>query len=154
MDTLDFNKISNHHPILFYDGVCVLCNRLINFLIRRDQKKVIRFIPLQSYHANQFLSAQGIDSKKLNTVVFLTKGKIFTKSSASIHAVSHLHGIWKIVKMGLILPPFIRNMFYDFIANRRYKWFGQSSQCIIPSDDVQERFLVDLKKIQASAITT
>ena len=125
--------------ILFFDGVCGLCHRFVDFLVLRNAKGKIKFAALQGKTAAELLPQDLREA--LDTVVYYRQGKIYTKSSAALHVFADL-GSWRVMaKVFFVFPTFIRNAVYDFIANRRYRWFGKKETCWIPTPELRQRFL-------------
>lgn len=129
--------------LILFDGVCNLCNGLVRFIIKRDSQGIIKFSPLQSSYAQAFLKDLKADPEKINTVVYVSEGRVFYKSLSILHLLKDLGGIWKLAYGFIIIPAFLRDMLYDIIASVRYRIFGKKNSCMIPSDDIKERFLTD-----------
>lgn len=127
--------------LILFDGVCNFCNFWVNFIIVRDRKARFNFTPLQSVNAQQFLKSKSIDSTKIDSIVLIVNDEIFLKSSAVIQIARKLDGFWKLFYIFIIIPPFLRNRIYDFVASKRYKWFGRRDTCRIPNDSEKERFI-------------
>ena len=127
--------------IVFFDGVCNLCNRSVNFLIRHDKKGILKFASLQSAFAKNTLPKSLLDSEALDSIVVYTEGKYYKKSSAVLKLCKTLGGFFYVFQLGYLLPPFLRNGVYTLIANNRYRWFGTTAQCSMPKADVKDRFL-------------
>ncbi len=125
--------------IVFFDGVCGLCNKTVDFLIRTDRGHKLRFAPLQGYTAKRLLTK--IQVENLDTVVYYRDGKYLVSSTAVLRLLLDVGGLWKILSIFLILPAFVRNAVYYFIAKRRYGWFGKSDTCRIPTADEKHLFL-------------
>lgn len=134
-------KISNEHPILLFDGVCNLCNWTVQFVIERDPDAQFKFASLQSEEGQELLQHFGLPQKDLSTVILIEKEKAYFRSTAALRMARHLKSPWKITYVLLILPTFIRDFFYKKIALNRYKWFGQKDSCMIPTPELQSRFL-------------
>lgn len=132
---------SDDHPVLLFDGTCNLCNGSIQFLIPRDPEATLRFAPLQSELGYRVREATGLSTDDLETVVLVDDGMAYTKSDAAIRVAEQLGGIYRLASLGRIVPRRIRNRLYDFVATHRYDWFGQKDQCMIPDDDVSDRFI-------------
>lgn len=140
-----------YKAIIFFDGICNFCNSSVNFIIKRDRKNYFKFASLQSEFAGKFLEScnlvpkfhlgNGIKEKKFDSIILLENNKLYIKSSAALHIAKHLNGSWKIFFIFIIVPPLIRNFFYDIIAKNRYKWFGKKDVCMIPDENVKEKFL-------------
>jgi predicted DCC family thiol-disulfide oxidoreductase YuxK len=128
-------------PVILFDGVCNFCNYWVNFAIRHDKKKKLRFAPLQGETAAKLLPAHHIKPTDISSVILIDKGKAYTQSSASIRICKHLDGGWKLFYGLMIIPKFIRDFFYNIIARNRYKWFGKKDSCMIPPPGWKERFL-------------
>ena len=127
--------------IVFFDGVCNLCNRSVNFLIKLDKKGVLKFASLQSAFAKNTLPKSLLDSEALDSILFYTDGKYYEKSNAILKLCKILGGFFYVFQFGYLLPPFLRNGLYMLIANNRYRWFGTTAQCRVPTTDLKERFL-------------
>jgi predicted DCC family thiol-disulfide oxidoreductase YuxK len=127
--------------IVFFDDDCVLCNRSVWFIIGRMAQASIAFASLQGDTADRLLSPYGTVPKELKGVVLLSRGKIYRDSTAALHICLLLRFPWKLLFALIIIPPFIRNVFYHFIARNRYRWFGKKHQCILPPDGLKAHFL-------------
>ncbi len=132
---------SDEHPILLFDGVCNLCNSSIQFIIPRDPAGKLRFAPLQSDLGQRVREAAGLSPDDLETVVLVDDGNAYTKSDAAIRVAEQLGGIYRLLSLGRVVPRGVRDRIYDFVAANRYDWFGQKDQCMIPDDDVSDRFI-------------
>jgi len=131
--------LKSQNPIIFFDGVCNLCNGAINFIIDRDRKSYFKFAPLQSSIAEKYISKSIIQNT--DSIILLEGGKIYSKSSAALKISRKLDGPWKVLYILTIIPKFIRDYFYDIIAKNRYKWFGKRDSCRMPSEEIKNRFL-------------
>ena len=129
------------HSIILFDGVCNLCNGAVNFVIKRDPGNVFKFTPLQEKQGVLLLKKHAIDAQKLDSIVLVENKKVYTKSSAALRIARKLSGLWPLFFVLLIIPSFIRDGVYDFIAKNRYKWFGKKKQCMIPTPGLREKFL-------------
>jgi len=129
---------SDYKYIVFFDGVCGICNRFIDFLLARKKGRHLYFSPLQGNAAKAVLSKE---YHAMDTIVFKTEKRIYTKSTAALRIASSLGGLWKLSLIFLVVPAFIRNFVYDVIAANRYKWFGKKESCRIPTPQERDRFL-------------
>lgn len=135
------------HPILLYDGVCGLCNRLVQFILRRDPEGVFRFASLQSALAAGILARHGADARDLDTVyVVLNAGQadeqLLPRSDAVIFILQQLGGIWRPAALAVrLLPRPLRDWGYRLVARNRYRIFGRYDACPLPSADTRSRFL-------------
>lgn len=130
-----------NNPIILFDGVCNFCNSAVNFAIKRDKKGVIRFTPLQSTMGQQLLKEYNLPTEEMKSFVFIDNGTAYTRSTAAIKVCGYLRGLWPLTKAFLIVPKFIRDGMYDWIAKNRYKWFGKRESCMIPTPELREKFL-------------
>jgi predicted DCC family thiol-disulfide oxidoreductase YuxK len=128
-------------PVILFDGVCNFCNSAVNFTIRRDKHKTIKFAPLQSDIGRALLQQHSLPENDLRSFLFIENGKMYNRSTAALKVCRYLKGLWPLCYGFIIVPAFIRNAVYDFIAKNRYKWFGQKQECMIPTPDVKARFL-------------
>lgn len=128
------------HPILLYDGVCNLCNSSVQFTIKHDKYNRIRFAALQSEVGKALLTKHQL-SEKLDSVIFIENNKAYTKSDAPLHVTKYFGGLYPLARVFLIVPKFIRNSIYDWIAKNRYRWFGKQESCMMPTPEIRARFL-------------
>lgn len=128
------------HPVIIFDGICNLCCAWVQFLIWRDKKKRFRFSTLQSAYAKYSLESLGLETEKLETIVYIKGKQHFVESNAVLEIVKDLGGIWWIVGVFRLIPKFIRDHTYRFIAKSRYKVFGKRDSCLVPTPDLQKRF--------------
>ncbi|MEN7546599.1 thiol-disulfide oxidoreductase DCC family protein [Rapidithrix thailandica] len=127
--------------IILFDGICNFCNDSVNFIIDHDPKKKFKFAALQSEVGRQLLRSLGQDPDKMDSIVLIEKGKVFKKSTAALKVARYLSAPWPLAYGFLIVPVFIRNLVYDWIARNRYKWFGKREQCRMPNEEEKQRFL-------------
>ena len=128
-------------PIILFDGICNFCNGAVNFTIKWDKNKVIKFAALQSETGANLLKQFGLPENDMSSFIFIEKGKLYKRSTAALRVCRYLKGLWPLCYGFIIVPAFIRNAVYDFIAKNRYKWFGQKEECMIPTPDIRARFL-------------
>lgn len=127
--------------IVFFDGTCHLCHRSVRFIIRRDKRRKFRFAPLQGITARQLLGLQPAEQENPDSLLLLEAGKLHRESGAVLHIARQLPGIWKLSIILFIIPAPLRNVLYRFVARRRYRWFGQSAQCMLPERGFEDLFL-------------
>jgi predicted DCC family thiol-disulfide oxidoreductase YuxK len=120
----------NNENILLFDGFCILCSRLVNFITKRDKKAKFLFISLQSASGQALLKKFGLPTDNFDSVVYISSDKYFLKSSAILHLLKELGGIWKLFFVFIIVPNFIRDFIYKIIAKTRYKIFGRHNSSI------------------------
>lgn len=130
------------HPVIFFDGVCNLCNSSVNFIIKRDKKAQFRFSSLQGDFAKSNLPKYLVSENALQSLVLRRVEKtIVTKSTAALTIVKDLSGLWPLLYLFIIIPPFIRNFVYDLVAKNRYRMFGKRDACMIPTKELKDRFI-------------
>ena len=127
--------------MILFDGVCNLCNGAVNFVLQHDKKGIFRFASLQSEAGQQLLAAHNLDSKEMNSFFLIDKGKVYKKSAAALKVMNYFAWYWKELQILRIVPYFLRDAIYDFIAANRYKWFGKRNECMVPTPELQKRFL-------------
>ena len=133
--------MAKQQRIIFFDGVCNLCNWLVQFVIARDPEGRFQFASLQSEAARPYLERCNLAPDDLASVVFYEDGKCYTHSAAALHILKRLPGAWPLLFAGIILPGFFRDAVYNFIARNRYRWFGKQESCWLPTPELQSRFL-------------
>ena len=128
-------------PILLFDGVCGLCDRFVQFILRHDSTGKIRFAALQSETGQDLLRRFALPEKDLSFVVLIEGDKSYVRSSAALRSMQYLDGRWKYLSFLRVIPMALSDAAYDFVARRRYSWFGKYDQCIVPSAETKKRFL-------------
>lgn len=126
--------------VIFFDGVCNLCNSSVQFVIKRDPEKRFFFAALQSEYAKSNLSSNLANESNLQSIVLLKEGKTLTKSTAALSIAKELSGLWPILYLFVIIPRPLRDSIYDLIGRNRYKWFGKQDHCMIPTKELKDRF--------------
>ena len=134
-------KDNNETNILLFDGVCNLCSKTVQFIIRKDPKAKFRFASLQSQSGQLLLPQLGLPPDTFNSLIYIRDKRFYLKSTAVLKVLQELSGGWRLLFCLIILPRFIRDFVYDFIAKRRYFIFGKSETCWIPSQEYLDRFL-------------
>ena len=135
----DIRRVKLENPIIFFDGVCGLCNRAVDQMIAWDRHEKFRYAPLQGTTATEIIPEN--IKEEVDSVILYHKGSLYLKSDAAIRSFSLLGGWRKIGLAGLILPRFLRNWVYDYIARNRYKWFEKKETCRLPSPEEKKLFL-------------
>jgi len=123
--------------IVFYDGICGLCNDAVQFIIKHDRKTKFHFCAIQNSEA--FINKELISTA--NSLVLFEKGKYYFRSDAVLRIIKQLNSPWYLLYFFIIVPKVFRDNTYDFIANNRYKWFGKFDTCIVPDKKIKDRFL-------------
>ncbi|MFN6077479.1 MAG: thiol-disulfide oxidoreductase DCC family protein [Fluviicola sp.] len=131
----------NSNRIVYFDGVCNLCESSVQFIIRKNKKKNIQFASLQGSHGQAFLKENNFDTSEFSSLVYVENGKIYTKSSGALRITKQLKGLWPMMICFLIIPKFIRDGVYTYVAKNRYKWYGKKTSCWLPTPELKKRFL-------------
>jgi predicted DCC family thiol-disulfide oxidoreductase YuxK len=132
--------MTTNKPIIFFDGICNLCNASVQFVIKRDKKKQFLFASLQSDVAKNILLHKKYEIN-LDTIVLLKKDHIYQKSDAALMILKELGFPYNLFYGFKIIPKFIRDFVYDIIAKYRYQWFGKRATCMVPTKEIKERFI-------------
>lgn len=127
--------------LIIFDGYCKLCNGTVRFIIKRDGQKLFKFTNLQSKLAQDIQKQNRENFQNLDSIFYLKDQNLFTKSTAILEILKDLGGFWKGFYFFIIIPKFIRDGIYDFIAKCRYKVFGKYQKCLVPTKDVLDRFV-------------
>ncbi len=128
-------------PVILFDGVCNFCNSAVNFVIKRDKKKQILFAPLQTDTGKKLLEQYELPVNDIQSFIFIENGKAYTRSTAALKVCRYLKWLWPLCYGFIMVPKFIRDGIYNWIARHRYKWFGVRQECMIPSPEIKARFL-------------
>ncbi|MFV0531165.1 MAG: thiol-disulfide oxidoreductase DCC family protein [Flavobacteriales bacterium] len=126
--------------VILFDGVCNLCNGYVQFVIKRDREKIFKFASLQSDYGQAFLQKYNLNTKQFDSIILQEENTYFTESTAGLKILSELKG-FGFIRLFLYLPTFSHNFFYKLIAKNRYKLFGKTDSCWMPTPELQERFL-------------
>jgi predicted DCC family thiol-disulfide oxidoreductase YuxK len=133
---------SEERPVLLFDGVCNLCNHAVQYVIKHDSRKRFLFASLQSHSGREIITAYtALGNTMPDSMVLFYKGKYYTRSGAALRSAWLTGGFTAMLAVGLIVPPFIRNIVYDWVAAHRYQWFGRKDECMVPTPGLTNRFL-------------
>jgi predicted DCC family thiol-disulfide oxidoreductase YuxK len=128
--------------IILFDGVCNLCNSLVQFVIKNDKKDLFRFVAIQSELGQEILGYIGIDSKNIDSIVLYEPGvAYYYKSEAALEIAKNLGGLFSLGTIFRIIPTGIRNHLYDYVARNRYQWYGKKESCLLPTAELKAKFL-------------
>jgi predicted DCC family thiol-disulfide oxidoreductase YuxK len=130
-------------PILLFDGHCNLCSAWVQFIIKRNPTKTIRFASLQSRAGRALMDAHNIDQNYIDSLVFIEEKRLSMSSTAALRTLSYLSSWESQLKLLLIMPRPLRDIVYRFVARYRYVWFGRREQCMVPTAELKERFIQD-----------
>jgi len=135
------SEIPKDKQIVLFDGVCNLCDRVVQIIIRRDSNDVFRFLPLQSELGAEVMSHIGVDIGRTDSIVLYRPGAgYFLKSDAALEIAKSIGFPVLPAVMG-VFPKKIRDKIYDYVARNRFKWYGRKDQCMIPTPEIKARFL-------------
>jgi len=138
---MEINQLPQDKKIILFDGVCNYCNDKVNFIIKNDANDVFRFVALQSETGQKIITYLGID-KTIDSIILYEPGyAYFIKSEAVFRIIKHLSSSVKLMLLFNFIPTSIKNLLYDFIAKNRYKWFGKNENCLLPSEDITNKFI-------------
>lgn len=131
------------HPIVLFDGVCNLCNGTVQFIIDRDPSGAFRFAALQSDAGKTALAARGraAPEGEPDSVLLLDGDRVYERSDAALRIARRLSGAWRLFFVFIVVPRFLRDLVYRFIAKHRYRWFGKTEECRVPTPELRARFL-------------
>lgn len=127
--------------LIIFDGACILCSYTVGLLLKSDRSRKLRFTTLQSVNPeiHSLIACQSISSP--DSVLLLSEGKIYTESQALLEIAGLMGGGWKLLLAGYLIPAFIRNKAYRFVARNRYRWFGRRLNCFVPREEDKNRFI-------------
>lgn len=131
--------------IVLFDGVCNLCNGAVTFIIRNDPKRRFRFAALQSPVGQTLLQRHRLPTATLNSLVLIEGEHAFTKSTAALRIARRLGYLWPVAFLFILVPRPLRDFCYDLIGKNRYRMFGKREACMIPSTDLNARFLTGVE---------
>lgn len=129
------------NPIVLFDGVCNLCNGSVQFLLKRDREALFRFASLQSETGQKLQAELGMDPQALDSVILVEGDRWYKESDAALRIARSLPGAWKLLTAFRIVPRPIRDAVYRLIARNRYRWFGKTETCWLPTPELRGRFL-------------
>ncbi|MCI0570397.1 MAG: thiol-disulfide oxidoreductase DCC family protein [Myxococcaceae bacterium] len=128
--------------VVLFDGVCNLCNGAVNFIIDRDPEAHFHFASLQSPAGTALMEGHGLKvQEEPESIVLLEAGQLFVRSTAALRIARHLRGAWRLLYLLVLVPRPLRDAAYRFIARHRYRWFGRTEACRVPTPELKARFL-------------
>jgi predicted DCC family thiol-disulfide oxidoreductase YuxK len=129
--------------IVIFDGVCNLCARSVQFILRHESEPRFQFSPVQSAAGARILGTHGISAADVDTFVLVSEGKVYTRSTAALRIARHFKGAWQLLRILWVVPRPLRDMLYNFVARNRYTWFGKAESCLVPTPELSARFIYD-----------
>ena len=136
MEIKNLNK-----KIILFDGVCNLCNSLVNKIIRLDKHDKFLFASLQGKKGKEIIKEFNLQEKNIDSIVLYSDKEIKIKSRAVIYIIYNINPLFKFIIIFRIIPSFILDIIYDFVSKRRYRWFGKKNKCMIPDKNIQSKFI-------------
>lgn len=127
--------------VIFFDGVCRLCNGSVNFVIRHNRDQTIKFATVQSKLGKRVLEEHGLSTDKFESMLYFEAGQPYEKSTAALKIAKRLSFPFNALQVFYLVPKTIRDWLYDQVARNRYKWFGKQETCLAPTKEVKDRFL-------------
>jgi predicted DCC family thiol-disulfide oxidoreductase YuxK len=134
-------QVPAHARVIVFDGLCTLCSRCVRFVIRRDAHALFRFAALQSAAGAALLRRHGLDPRDVRTFLLIKDGKGYQRSDAVLEIARELGAGWRLLRVLRVVPRAWRDALYDYIARRRYLWFGREQECLAPDERIRARFL-------------
>ncbi|MCF6131973.1 thiol-disulfide oxidoreductase DCC family protein [Flavobacterium wongokense] len=139
---MEISNLPKDKKIILFDGVCNLCDSSVQFVIRHDKKDIFRFVALQSELGQKIINHIGISDSKIDSTILYEPAKAYYyKSDVAFKILKEISGIHKILLVFSVLPKSFLDFVYDYVAKRRYKWFGQKESCMVPTPELQSKFL-------------
>ncbi|MEP3421251.1 MAG: DCC1-like thiol-disulfide oxidoreductase family protein [Erythrobacter sp.] len=142
-------EISRDHPIIVFDGVCVLCTANAQFVLKNDKEGKFRLAAMQDPVGAQLMREAGLDPKDPESFVLIdaerpgdsNRGRIWMNSDAVLHMWSELGWPWRAGAVFKLVPRFVRDPLYKVIARNRYRWFGKRDECWVATAEQADRIL-------------
>ena len=137
------NKVPKDKQLILFDGVCNLCNSSVLHVIKRDKNDKFLFAPLESGIGKTIIKKFNIDTEETDSIMLYNpkKDSLTYKSTAALLVAKHLGFPTHLLAIFLIVPSFIRNLVYNYIAKNRYKWYGKKESCMIPTPELKAKFM-------------
>jgi predicted DCC family thiol-disulfide oxidoreductase YuxK len=132
---------TENKSILLFDGICNLCNGAVQFVIKHDKKENFKFTALQSESGKKLLEKFNLNRIDFDSFVLIQNNQYYIKSTAALRVAKKLEGMITLLYIFIIVPTFIRDGVYSWIAKNRYRWFGKHDSCMIPTPELKSRFL-------------
>jgi predicted DCC family thiol-disulfide oxidoreductase YuxK len=130
--------------VILFDGVCNLCNAWVQWLVKRDRAGLYRYASLQSVAARELLSTRLTEdqmSEIPDSIVLVDRAGVHTLSTAVLRVLGGLGPPWRALRVLLVVPRFVRDFVYRFVASHRYRWFGRQATSLVPAPEIACRFL-------------
>lgn len=136
------DKLPKNKKIILFDGVCNLCDATVQFIIKRDKNDIFRFVALQSDLGQEIIKYINVDTSRTDSIILYEPGHAYYyKAEAAIKIASEIGGLYSLLRIFSILPDWLSNSVYDYVAKNRYKWYGKKDACMIPTPKMKAKFL-------------
>jgi predicted DCC family thiol-disulfide oxidoreductase YuxK len=132
--------MDNRYVVIF-DGVCVFCNGVVNFIIYRDPRSIFAFSPMQSEVAQSLIKKHHASKEILNTLMLIKNGRCYLRTDAILEIAKDISGFWYLFNIFKIIPRPIRDCLYSIFARNRYNLFGKRNTCMVPTENIKKRFI-------------
>lgn len=134
--------------VIFFDGVCNLCQRSVQFILTRDPGGIFLFASLQENLASQLIPNFMSSVEEQGSIILWEEGKISYRSTAVLRIVRKLSGWWPLLYVFILIPPFMRDAVYNWVAKNRYRWWGKTDNCMVPSPEWRKRFPATIEDLE------
>ena len=139
---MEIKDLPKDKKIILFDGICNLCDNAVQFIIKHDKNDIFRFISLQSELGKNILKHIGLNDNQIDSIILYQPGiAYFIKADAALKILKELNSNYRFLLLFSFIPSFIKNSIYDYIATNRYKWYGKKESCLIPSRELESKFL-------------
>ncbi len=139
---MEIKDLPKDKKIILFDGICNLCDNSVQFIIKHDKNDIFRFVSLQSELGKNILKHIGLNNSQIDSIVLYQPGiAYFIKADAAFKILKELNSRYRFLLLFSFTPSLIKNSIYDYIAANRYKWYGKKESCLIPSRELESKFL-------------
>lgn len=139
---MEIEDLPTNKKIILFDGICNLCDKSVQYIIKHDRKDIFRFVSIQSELGIKILKHIGVDNNQVDSIVlYQPRVAYFIKADAALKILKELNTYYRFLLIFSILPSFVKNSIYDFIASNRYKWYGKKESCLVPTQELKAKFL-------------
>jgi len=129
------------NKIILFDGYCHLCSGTVIFILKRDRLQKFKFASLQSNAGQELLKKYNLPANDFDSFVYICDEKYYRRSTAALRVIKELGGLWSILFIFIVVPAFLRDLVYRLIAKTRYKIFGKRTSCLMPNEQMKNRFI-------------
>lgn len=148
IENQSINSKTQVRRIVFFDGVCNLCQHSVQFILPRDPGGNFLFASLQEGLANQLIPDVITSANGQGSIILWEEGKVSYRSTAVLRIAKKLSGLWPLLYVFILVPPFIRDGVYHLIAKNRYRWWGKTDTCMVPSKEWVKRFPASIEELE------